>query len=236
VRLRLVPGFTNTARSWDAVERALPTDWDVQAIEVPDGLDFPGTADALGHRGGQGCWVGYSMGARLCLRLALDIPRFVDGLVLVSGTAGIADPGERAARTADDERRAGELERDGVEVFLERWLDQRLFETLPRELAGLEERRRGNPVHRLAHQLRVLGQGVQEPLWGRLGELEMPVLVVAGGYDRTYSNIGRRMASTIGSNAKVVVVERAGHALHLEQPRAFAHELTAWVQSAGFAE
>lgn len=236
MRLRLVPGFSNTARSWDAVERALPTDWDIQAIEVPDGLDFQATADALGHRGSQGCWVGYSMGARLALRLALDIPRFVDGLVLVSGSPGIADAGEREARTAADERQASELERDGVEVFLDRWLDQRLFETLPRDAAMLEDRRRGNTVQRLAHQLRELGQGVQQPLWDRLGELEMPVLVVAGGYDRTYSTIGRRMASEIGSNAQLVIVDRAGHALHLEQPQALAHELRAWVETAGLPE
>ncbi|HEY8217014.1 MAG TPA: hypothetical protein VIH82_07765 [Acidimicrobiia bacterium] len=72
MRLRMVPGFSLTARSWDPLEKALPVDWDVQALDVPDGLDFVGTADALAHRGGAGTWVGYSMGARLALRLALE--------------------------------------------------------------------------------------------------------------------------------------------------------------------
>jgi 2-succinyl-6-hydroxy-2,4-cyclohexadiene-1-carboxylate synthase len=235
MRLRLVPGFTNTAESWQGVERALPVDWDIQAIEVPDGLDFTGTADALGHRGGQGVWGGYSMGARLVLRLALDNPRFVDGLALVSGTPGVRSAGDREARQAADERQAQGIERDGVDAFLERWLDQRLFETLPREAAMLDDRRRGNTVQRLAHQLRELGQGAQEPLWDRLGELEMPVLLVAGGYDRTYSNIARRMAAAIGSNAEVRIVDRAGHALHLERPAALAHELATWAEAAGLA-
>src|SRR5260370_16850755 len=87
VRLRLVPGFTNTARSWEQVERALPTDWDIQGIDVPDGLDFVGTADALAHKGGQAVWIGYSMGARLCLRLAPDHPTFVPPLVTVTRSA-----------------------------------------------------------------------------------------------------------------------------------------------------
>jgi 2-succinyl-6-hydroxy-2,4-cyclohexadiene-1-carboxylate synthase len=235
VRMRLVPGFTLTARSWDAVERSLPRDWDIQSVEVPDGLDFVATADTLGHRGGRAVWVGYSMGARLCLRLALDNPRFVEALALVSGTPGIRAAGEREARRAEDERRAQDLEREGIDLFLDRWLAQRLFETLPREAAMLDDRRRGNTVWRLAHQLRALGQGGQEPLWDRLGELEMPVLLVTGGYDRAYSSVARQMAAEIGPNAQVATVARAGHALQLEQPEALAHELASWAESTGAA-
>jgi 2-succinyl-6-hydroxy-2,4-cyclohexadiene-1-carboxylate synthase len=236
VRLRLVPGFTNTARSWATVERWLPVEWDVQALDVPDGLDFVETADALGHRGGQASWVGYSMGARLCLRLALDNPNFVQALALVSGSPGLAAAGEREARRASDERRAQELERDGIDAFLERWLDQRLFETLPRAAAMLDDRRRGNTVQRLAHQLRALGPGAQEPLWGRLSELGMPVLLVAGGYDRAYSEAAHTMAAAIGPNAEVAIVARAGHAVHLEQPTELAHRLASWAATAGPVE
>jgi 2-succinyl-6-hydroxy-2,4-cyclohexadiene-1-carboxylate synthase len=236
VRLRLVPGFTNTALSWGPVERGLPTDWDIQAIDVPDGLDFVGTADALAHRGGPATWVGYSMGARLSLRLALDNPKFVSALVLVSGSPGIAGAGARETRTAADERQAQELERDGVDAFLERWLDQRLFETLAREATMLDDRRRGNTVQRLAHQLRVLGPGAQEPLWDRLAELAMPVLLVAGGYDRAYSETAQRMATAIGPNAEVVILPRAGHAVHLEQPRELAHLLASWAATVGLIE
>ena len=233
MRVRLVPGFTHTARSWEAVERALPRDWDIQTIEVPDGLDFVATADTIAHRGGRGVWVGYSMGARLCARLALDNPALVDALALVSGSPGIRSAAEREARVAEDERRAQDLERDGVDVFLERWLDQRLFESLPREAAMLDERKRGSTVRRLSHQLRALGQGAQEPLWDRLSELTMPVLLVAGSYDRAYSAVARQMADAIGPGAQVVIMERAGHAVHLEQPQALAHELVSWADRTG---
>jgi 2-succinyl-6-hydroxy-2,4-cyclohexadiene-1-carboxylate synthase len=236
VRLRLVPGFTNTALSWGPVERRLPTDWDIQAIDVPDGLDFVGTADALAHRGGPATWVGYSMGARLALRLALDNPSFVSALVLVSGSPGIASAGAREARMAADERQAQELERDGVDAFLERWLDQRLFETLPREAAMLDDRRRGNTVRRLAHQLRALGPGAQEPIWDRLAELAMPALLVAGGYDRAYSETAQRMAAAIGSNAEVAILPRAGHAVHLVLPKELAQLLTSWAGTVAVME
>jgi 2-succinyl-6-hydroxy-2,4-cyclohexadiene-1-carboxylate synthase len=230
VRLRLVHGFSQTARSWEPVEKLLPVDWDVQALEVPDGLDFEATADALGHRGSNGTWIGYSMGARLCLRLALDRPEVVERLVLVSGTAGIEDDAQRRSRRESDEQLARDAERDGVDQFLDRWLDQRLFETLPRDAAQLDVRRRAYTVGRLTHQLRILGQGEQTPLWDRLGSLAMPVLVLCGQWDRTYSEIGARMAEAIGANADVVVVAKAGHALNLERPDEVAHELSTWLE------
>lgn len=217
-----VHGFTQTADSWDPVIRALGPDADARAVEVPEGLDFESTATGIGLRGGRGTYVGYSMGGRLCLALALDRPDLVDGLVLVSASPGIADDQERAARRAADERLAADVERDGVEAFLERWLAQPLFASLPRELARIDERLRGNSVERITHQLRALGQGAQPSLWHRLGELRMPVLLVSGAYDRKYREIASAMATAIGPNARTAVVDGAGHAVPLEQPAALA--------------
>jgi 2-succinyl-6-hydroxy-2,4-cyclohexadiene-1-carboxylate synthase len=228
VRVRQVHGFTHTALAWEPVTARLPRDWDVQALEVPDGLDFVSTAEALGRRGGPGTWMGYSMGARLGLRLALDRPDLVERLVLVSGTAGIASPAERATRRAADERLAGDVERDGVEAFLNRWLSQRLFESLPRERAMLDDRRRGNSVHRIAHQLRALGQAAQDPLWDRLGELAAPTLLIVGAYDRTYIDAAGRLADGI-RDATVVTIAKAGHAVHLERPEEVAGAVVTWL-------
>ena len=231
MRVRLVHGFTQTHRSWATVEARLPPDWDVQGIEVPDGLDFSSTAEAIGMRGGAGTWVGYSMGGRLCLQLALDRPDLVERLVLVSGSPGIASAPERAQRRAADERLAQEAELVGVDVFLERWLSQRMFETLPPEAAMLDDRRKGNTVHRIAHQLRALGQGAQPSSWPRLGELTMPVLLVTGAYDRKYAEIADQMAAAI-STARLETVAKAGHAVHLERPVEVAELLTSWVDGA----
>lgn len=230
MRVRLVHGFSQTIRSWDPVEARLPRDWDVQAIEVPDGLDFIGTVDALASRGGQAVWIGYSLGGRLSLRLALDRPKVVERLVLVSSSPGIARAGEREARIASDDRLAQNVERDGVAAFLDRWVDQPMFQTLSREAAQLDIRRRGNTVHRLAHQLRALGPGTQEPLWDRLSELEMPVLIVTGAYDRKFLEIAERMAAAIGSSATLVTIPRAGHAVHLERADEVAAAVVSWLE------
>jgi 2-succinyl-6-hydroxy-2,4-cyclohexadiene-1-carboxylate synthase len=133
-------------------------------------------------------------------------------------------------RRASDEQLAADAERDGVEAFLERWLEGRLFETLPRAAAQLDERRRGNTVHRLVHQLRALGQGSQEPVWDRLSTLEMPVLLVSGQWDRAYTEIAHQMQAAIGDNATHVTIPKSGHSVNLERPEELAHELMSWLE------
>jgi 2-succinyl-6-hydroxy-2,4-cyclohexadiene-1-carboxylate synthase len=233
VRLVLVPGFTQTASSWDPVRAGLEHEFEVVALDVPTGLEFVPTAAAIGEVGGRAVYAGYSMGGRLCLRLALDHPDLVRGLVLISASPGIADDRDRAARDEADEQLAREIERDGVDVFLERWLRQPLFATLPTEAAGLDARRAGNTVATLTHALRALGPGAHEPLWDRLGDLEPPFLPVAGSLDEKYVDIAFEMARGVGRDVHPMLIGGAGHAVHLEQPdavvsllRRVVHDLT----------
>jgi 2-succinyl-6-hydroxy-2,4-cyclohexadiene-1-carboxylate synthase len=233
VRMVLVPGFTQTAAAWDPVRAHLPAEIDAVAVDVPTGLGFVETAAAIGDAGGPAIYVGYSMGGRLCLRLALERPDVVRGLVLLSASPGIADDGERAARREADEKLALEIERDGVDAFLERWLRQPLFATLPPDAAGLDARRAGNTVATLTNALRVLGAGAQAPVWDRLADLEPPFLPVAGTLDEKYVDIAFAMAARVGPDVHPVLIGGAGHAAHLENPEAFAsvmrrvaHDLT----------
>src|SRR5207253_1741111 len=83
------------------------------------------------------------------------------------------------------------------------------------------EARRANPAAGLAAALRAFGPGAQEPLWGRLAELEMPVLLVAGELDAKFTIAGERMAAAIGPNARATTLAGCGHAAHLEQPDTF---------------
>jgi 2-succinyl-6-hydroxy-2,4-cyclohexadiene-1-carboxylate synthase len=222
VTLVLVPGFTQTAASWDPVVGHLPPDIEATPVDVPTGLDFVETAAAIAEQHGRAVYCGYSMGGRLCLRLALDRPDLVRGLVVLSASPGIAGPAERSARRDADEKLAQEVERDGVDRFLERWLRQPLFATLPSDAAGLDARRAGNTVATLTHGLRALGQGAQEPLWDRLGDLEPPFVPAAGVLDEKYVDIAFEMAGRVGPDVHPVLIGGAGHAAHLENPEAVA--------------
>lgn len=230
-RVVLVHGFTQTLRSWDRVVAPLAGAFEVVRADLPGHggsasveLAFEETAASIGDAGGTATYVGYSMGGRLCLRLAVDRPDLVRSLVLVGASPGMADDSERAARRAADEALAAEIERAGTAAFLERWLAQPLFATLDPQPEDIDARLT-NASSGLATALRRLGTGGQEPLWGRLRELEMPVLAVAGAQDFRYTDIAEQMVAGIGANARAAVVPGAGHAAHLERPAEFSRLL-----------
>jgi 2-succinyl-6-hydroxy-2,4-cyclohexadiene-1-carboxylate synthase len=232
-RLVLVHGFTQTGRSWSAVADHLAAGHEVVAVDAPGHgdsatieADLPAGADLLGVTGGRATYIGYSMGGRLCLHLAVARPDLVARLVLVSATAGIDDPAERQSRRDADEALAATIERDGLDAFLQRWVAQPLFAGLPDPDLG--DRRR-NTVAGLAASLRRAGTGTQEPLWSRLPDLDVPVLLVAGADDPKFVAAAERMAGLLPRAAALAVVEGAGHTVHLEQPAEFLTVLDGWL-------
>jgi 2-succinyl-6-hydroxy-2,4-cyclohexadiene-1-carboxylate synthase len=145
----------------------------------------------------------------------------VAALVLIGAHPGIEDAGERVERQVADARLADRVEAIGVEAFLDEWLAQPLFASLPAE-ASERSARAANTAAGLASALRTLSPGVQAPLWNRLPALEMPVLLLAGELDHKYVRIVRQAAAAIGANATFRLIPGAGHAVHLERPHATA--------------
>jgi 2-succinyl-6-hydroxy-2,4-cyclohexadiene-1-carboxylate synthase len=228
----LVHGFTQTGRSWAPVAEHLAGRFEVITVDAPGHggsadvrADLGAGAELIGATGGRATYVGYSMGGRLCLHLAVARPDLVERLVLISATGGIDDDGGRAARRAGDEQLAASIERDGVDAFLDGWVAQPMFAGLPDP--GLDDRRR-NTAAGLASSLRLAGTGTQEPLWDRLSALTMPVLVVAGALDAKFVAAAERMAELI-PDVTLAVVADAGHTVHLERPDAFLTVLDAWL-------
>ncbi|MGH9301759.1 MAG: alpha/beta fold hydrolase [Acidimicrobiales bacterium] len=227
-RLVLVHGFTQTGRSFDPLISRWQDRFRLAIVDAPGHgrsgpirASVPEGAELVGLAGGPACYLGYSMGGRLCLQLALDRPHVVNRLVLVGATAGIEDPTERKARRRLDEERARLIVDVGVEAFLVDWLAGPLFASLsPR--AGNMASRLDNTAEGLASSLRLAGTGTQESLWHRLAELAMPVLIVVGANDPKFDALGQRMVGAIGANSTLVRVPEAGHAAHLENPEHFA--------------
>jgi 2-succinyl-6-hydroxy-2,4-cyclohexadiene-1-carboxylate synthase len=239
-RFVLAHGFTQTARSWGAFEQLLHERLpgaDTVAVDLPGHGDAPPppdsdlwtSADRLVHAGGPGTYIGYSMGGRVALHAALAHPTEVRALVLIGATAGIDDPAERASRRIADEALAERIEAIGVEAFIDEWLSNPLFEGLTPDSALREDRLRNTPGG-LAASLRATGTGTQSPLWDRLGEIDVPVLVLAGKYDAKFRALGERLASMI-PEATFEVIADAGHSVHLEQPAATADAVAEWFRT-----
>jgi 2-succinyl-6-hydroxy-2,4-cyclohexadiene-1-carboxylate synthase len=180
--------------------------------------------------------LGYSMGGRLALHLALAAPERLTALILESASPGIADRRERKARAAGDDALVDEILRDGIEAFVDRWQAQPLFASqsrLPAEVFERQRRQRlaSSPVG-LANSLRGMGAGRQDYLLPRLSELTMPVLLIAGALDQRYAALARHMASQL-SNATIEIIEDAGHAAHLERLADFQRAISRFLESRG---
>lgn len=230
----LLHGFAGTHRAWDGVVARL----DAKRYR-PLALDLPGhgeladtrpisfaacVAHVLARAPRRFALCGYSMGGRIALHVALAAPQRIARLVLVSSGAGIEDEAERAARRRADAQLADALRRDPFEQFIARWRAQALFAGDPPEVDALAraDHRRNDPLA-LAEVLRGVGTGAMSPLWGRLGELQMPALVLAGDRDERYRRLARRLVSLLPRGQIVLV--RGGHALALENPDAVAGAL-----------
>jgi 2-succinyl-6-hydroxy-2,4-cyclohexadiene-1-carboxylate synthase len=235
--LLLLHGFTQTGRGWDEVVRHL--DGERYRALAPDirghgaaaarrPIDFRNCVrDAVGLMRAPFTLAGYSQGGRLALHVALAHPDRVTRLVLVSATAGIEDAAQRARRRDADAALADWMEVPGrlMTEVADRWGAQPLFATQSPEVAAAARADRlSNQPEPLAAALRGIGTGVMAPLWDRLGELRMPVVVLAGERDETYVALGRRLAAALPAG-RLTIVPGAGHALALEAPAAVAAAL-----------
>jgi 2-succinyl-6-hydroxy-2,4-cyclohexadiene-1-carboxylate synthase len=238
-RLVMVHGFTQTGRSWGRVADRLAAEFQLVLVDAPGHGRSADIAVGLwdggrmiAEAGGAAAYLGYSMGGRFCLHAALTAPDAVERLVLVGATAGIVGEAERRERRRLDDERAERVLEHGVDAFLDEWLAGPLFSGLSDAAAGREARLE-NTAAGLASSLRLAGTGAQKPLWDRLGELTMPVLLVVGARDEKFGALAERMQSTIGANAAIAVVADAGHAAHLERPDEFYDVVASFVRPHG---
>jgi 2-succinyl-6-hydroxy-2,4-cyclohexadiene-1-carboxylate synthase len=228
-------GFTHTGRSWRPVITALGERYTSVADDIRGHGDaserVPVSLEAVigDVRTAAGpepfTLVGYSMGGRIALHVALAAGERVERLVLIGASPGIADDGEREARVRADEELAAKIERSSIEEFARRWAQTPVLAGLPAAAlhAAHADRLRSTPAG-LARALRGLGTGALPSLWERLGELSIPVTVMVGERDSKFQGIAAEMTTGMPA-AELLVVPGVGHAVHLEAPEAVAEQL-----------
>jgi 2-succinyl-6-hydroxy-2,4-cyclohexadiene-1-carboxylate synthase len=177
--------------------------------------------------------LGYSMGGRLALYIALTYPELLRSLSLESASPGLDDADARAARRRDDAALAAFIETEGVTAFVTRWEGAALFASQrglpPAVRDGLRRQRLANRPAGLANSLRGMGTGSQPSLWSRLKEVSCPTLLVAGALDAKFCAINRIMAAQM-TDARLTVLPDAGHTVHLEEPQAFTAAVHTFLQ------
>ena len=236
----LLHGFAGDRTAWEEVARGLAV---THRVVVPD---LPGhgetrVRDGAGRHGmSHACRllealtraltierctvIGYSMGGRLALHAALEIPALVERLVLESASPGLATNQERRARRETDEELARFLESHPIEAFVDRWEALPLFATqqalTPEAKSQIRRRRLACDRGGLAASLREMGTGAQAWLGDRLAKVGAPVLMIAGERDAKFAGIAREMLRSL-PDGRLCVIPGAGHDVHTEAPAVF---------------
>ena len=247
VPLVLLHGFSGSGDTWAPVRGALRTLGPTLAVDLIGHGASPAPEEPEPYRmescleqleatlAGLGIerawWVGYSMGGRVALQMAIHKPHLVAGLMLESTSPGLRDAGERAERRKADAALAARIVERGMDAFVEEWLAKPLFKGIQRlsgeEQAAQRAQRLRNAPHGLANSLREMGAGAVEPVWGDLPGLRVPVLLIAGEEDLKFAALAREMAAAV-PGAELAVLADAGHTPHVEIPAAFASAVKAF--------
>jgi 2-succinyl-6-hydroxy-2,4-cyclohexadiene-1-carboxylate synthase len=237
--LLLLHGFTGRGTAWGAHASAFARTFRLITVDLPghgrsgsatpDRMTVERTADDLATildstHAAPAHVLGYSLGARIALRLAVAHPEVVRRLVLESPSAGLATEGERATRRAADDDLATRIERHGIDAFVAEWERRPVFASHvslpPARAARLRAMRLANEPRGLAASLRGAGQGAMEPLFGRLATVTAQTLVIAGALDDRGRPRAQQVAHDI-PGARLEIIDNAGHTPHEEQPLAF---------------
>lgn len=176
--------------------------------------------------------VGYSMGGRLALFLAVEYPDRFKGLVIESASPGLKSEKERNKRYRDDLKLANGLSSSTLELFLQRWYDQPIFSSLknhPDFTDLMNTRMRNNPTE-LARLLRNMSIGCQPDLWSKWESIKIPSLLIAGEYDRKFIGILSEM-ERCSTYSRMKIIADSGHNIHFENKNTYSKTLKKFLES-----
>jgi pimeloyl-ACP methyl ester carboxylesterase len=246
--LLLLHGWADSRAIWRLTIDALAQERRVFAPDLPGHGDSPlngavamramaervaAFCDARGA--GEFAVLGHSMGGNVALELALQRPDLVRRLVLVAPAVhGGALPFARSAHLL---RPYGWV---ALRVFLAGTpLLGRLGGMLANDTAlpgpmSMLRRARYNQRREPEILTRILDSLIANPLIERLGELNIPTLVVSGALDTVVPATFTRQVAAAIPGAKLALMPTAMHHPMDETPRAFSRIVDRWLRESGW--
>lgn len=206
-RLVFLHGFLGCKEDWIEVAQELQ-DFCCHLIDLPGHGDSPLTEDVLESIRKilnvlkPRCLIGYSMGGRLALQTSFSPS------IIISAHLGLKSASEREERWKKDLEWIEMLETKPLDIFLEAWYGQPLFDSLrsSKNFASVLRRRlKQNPQHLIAmlKKCSLAHQKVQKP--------SAETFFLYGEKDLKYAEHYRTLRS--------FAVKKSGHAAHLENPK-----------------
>ncbi|MCH9025426.1 MAG: alpha/beta hydrolase [candidate division Zixibacteria bacterium] len=169
--------------------------------------------------------VGLSMGGSTAIGFALNYPKRLKSLSLVSTGAAGHSPGKKIGILDEI------AQTKGIEAAKEKWLEWilvwfkkrdpeigQLFETMVNDFSGAiwVDPMRGKYPRTLDLE--------------NVHRIQTPTLIIAGRYDKTFLELSEELNQKI-ENSQLIVLEEAGHMLNLEYPDKFNAELLNFIES-----
>ena len=209
VPLVMLHGFTGSTATWNKFIKAKKEKLQMIVVDLPG----HGRTRTSSPRSMEACCqdlkelfnhlqlekiniLGYSMGGRTALSFAMMYPEQVQTLVLESASPGLKTKQERVLRVEKDEKLARKIEGEGLSKFVAFWEDIPLFASqklLPTSIQqSMRSERMSQSEKGLATSLRSMGTGKQRSWWGKLYQLNIPVLLLVGAYDQNLFELTRK--------------------------------------------
>lgn len=237
--LLLLHGITDTWRSFEPVLPSLPTDWHVVSLSQRGhggsdeaksyrtrefAADAAAVMQALGME--RPVVVGHSMGAVNALRVAIDFPTRVRGVVAAGAFAGFSDKPALVSFIEEQVFSLGDSVPHALGDAFQR-------DTIAGPVAaGLVETMVAECLRTPAATWKGAFAGLlEDDFAAELGGIEVPVLLPWGDADSFVPEEDQRRLQRVLPRSTRSVYRGVGHALHWERPKRFAAELRRFVES-----
>lgn len=229
----LVHGVGLDRRMWDGVSRCLAGRLPCIAFDMPCHGEAPvpegevtlatfadALADIVDGLDGLPVVAGFSMGAMVAQRFALDRPDALQGLVLMNAVFD-RDEGQRAAIL----QRLAAVERDGpagmADSAIERWFTEEFRKASPELVEPVRRRLLANDPAAYLAAYRVFATADAE-LAGEAGRIACPTLAMTAEHDiNSTPAMSRALARTI-PDARALVLGGLAHGAPIEAPEQVA--------------
>ena len=192
--------------------------------------DLAELLDCLGVR--KAHIAGWSMGSGIAVDFALAYPERTSSLIAIGPWVfGYSSPGEHAMM-ADMLQIANALAEGGQEAAVEAWMNAPFFsETIVDPGAGERFRRitEDHSFWAFAHRSR--RRMLKPSAVGRVEEIEVPTLVLTAKHDTVPCLEIAQLLENSVADVRKIVMEDAGHLLHMEKPEVFNQHLLEFVDT-----
>ncbi len=238
--LLLIHGFMGSSKDFCLAVSTLTKYFHCICIDLPGHGETPITDDHFVSIAEQileiapdNCYLlGYSLGGRLALYLALHYPDRWQKVILESASFGLPTAQMRQERQRQDSAIARKLRQPDLDfaAFIHNWYQQPVFtgiEDHPNFAELMVSRSNNNPLA-LARSLETMGLGQQLYLGELLKTNKIPLLILVGEQDTKFVEIGQKIA-TLCQQAELKIILNCSHNIHFQQLDLWLRTVQKWL-------